>query len=205
MMQTGTLTFWRSAASNAAGKARLLVGREVLLVVVAGLASAVISQLGGRVLHAAWPIVASGSLVTALPRAIVLMALLVRVNRFGVLTAAGVVEVAAKATMGGIGFMPWALVVPILGNLAGDLAWTGLGSSRSQHLRASLAGGCLCTARVLAALLFWAVLLPAMQRGLAPVHWLIIGANMVLGATGGVIVSRATSGKKREKKNDPSE
>jgi hypothetical protein len=106
--------------------------------------------------------------------------------------------------MGAIGPAPWALVVPILGNFAGDLAWTGLGSLRNQHLRASLAGGCLCTARVLAALLFWTAFLPALQRGLGPVHWLIIGANIVLGAMGGVIVIRTTNGKKREK-NDSSE
>jgi len=205
MMRTQTLTSWRLAALNPTNKTRALAAQHLLLAIVAGLASAVINQLGGRVLHAVWPIAASGSLVTALPRAIILMALLVRVNRFGVLTAAGLAEVAAKVAMGGIGPMPWALTVPILGNLAGDLAWTGLGSLRSQHLRASLAGGCLCAARVLAALLFWAVFLAATQRGLAPVHWLFIGANMVLGATAGAIVSRATSGKKRELKNDPSE
>ncbi len=198
MMRTGTLTSRQLAEPGLLGKARSLTQREVLLVCVAGLTSAVLAQFGGRALHAVWPIPASGSLVAALPRTLVLLALLTRVNRFGVLTAAGLAEVAARVAMGGIGLVPWSLVVPILGNLAGDLAWASSGLVRSQRLRAALTGGCLCTARVLAALLFWGVCLTAMQPSLGPVHVLIIGANAVLGVTAGLVVSGLTSRNKRQ-------
>jgi len=204
MMRTETLRSWQWAASGVLAKARVLTGRDILLVGLAGLSLALIGQITGRALHATWPIPASGSLAAALPRAVILLALLLRVRRFGVLTAAGLAEVAAKVAMGGIGLMPWCLIVPILGNLAGDVAWAGLGGLRSQRLRAALTGASLCTVRVLAALLFWATFMTAAKGNLGAIHGLIIGANVLLGLTAGFLVGRAAI-RKRGEKDDPGE
>jgi len=202
MMRTGTFASWRVAASDVLTRARFLTGREVLLAAIAGVASAVISQFAGRAMHAAWPIPASGSLVTALPRAVILLALLARVNRFGVLTTAAVAELAAKAALGGVGAMPWSLAVPVIGNLAGDVAWAGLRGLPSRSLRLILTGACLCTARVLAALLFWSLFLATARRSLGPVHGLIVAANAISGLLGGLIVIWPASRKRQGEKYD---
>jgi len=199
MMRTETLGFWRWVPSRLLAKERALTRRDILLVGLAGLSSAVIAQLAGRLLHAAWPIPASGSLAAGLPRAVILLILLVRVRRFGVLTAAGLVEVATKVAMGSVGLMPWSLTVPLVGNLAGDIAWAGFGGLRDQRVRTALTGATLCAGRVLAALLFWATFMNAAKVNLSSVHGLIVGANVLLGLTAGSFVGQVSFPKQKEK------
>ena len=181
----------------------LLSARELLLVVAAGIASAVIGHFGGRAVHALWPIPMSGSIAVALPRAIILLAVLLRVDRFGALTTAGVAEVGAKLALGG-GLSPWFLVVPVLGNLAGDVLWASLRSSTGRRARLVLTGGGLCGARVLGAMVFWGLLGWGLHRSADRTGALlvcIVGINVVLGMVGGLVVSgplrRARAGRNR--------
>ena len=170
----------------------LLSAQGLLVVIAAGIASAAIGHFGGRLVHALWPIPMSGSIAVALPRTILLLIVLLRVDRFGALTTAGVAEVGAKLALGG-GLSPWFLVVPVLGNLAGDVLWASLRSSGGQRARLVVTGGGLCGARVLGAMVFWSLLGWGLHRSADRTGTLlvcIVGINVALGMVGGFLVSR---------------
>ena len=167
--------------------------RELILVAAAGIASATIGQLLGRVLHFAWPIPISGSLVTALPRAIILLAVLIRVNKFGVLTTAVVAELGAKLALGAGMMWPMAFIAPFAGNLAGDLTWFFLRQFPTGRIKLMVTGAALCVARVLAAVLLWTFLRAAFfeaSENLGLMLACIVAANAAFGVVAGFLVSR---------------
>jgi hypothetical protein len=168
---------------------------DVLAVAGSGVLAAVIGELLGRALHLLWPVAASGSIAAALPRAVVYLLLVTRVRSFGALTGAACSEVATRLAMGAIGLMPWFLVVPVLGNFAGDVTWACARRLAGQRTRLMLTGAALSVGRVLAALAFWWVLGPlvrGMGAGSAAVLGLIVGANVLLGSAAGLIVNSLT-------------
>jgi len=176
-----------------------------MLIGAAGIVSAALGHLLGRTLHLAWPMPASGSIIVALPRAIILLAVLFRVNRFGVLTAAGLAEVGAKLALGAGGMWPVALIAPLLGNLAGDVLWSCLRRLPSQRARLMLTGAAACAARVLVALAFWSLLGPALSKApgnLVAVPLCIVAINIILGATAGFVVGGTMRTRKPEAADD---
>jgi len=166
MMQAKHLAMPEAGLSSVTRQTGLLTVGEVLLVLIAGVVSAAMGHFLGRMVHAAWPVPLSGSIAVAMPRTMILLMVLVRVDRFGVLTTAGLAEVAAKLALSGSGLCPWFLIVPVLGNFAADLLWTCLRPLPYRQVRLMLTGGSLCAARVLAALFFWSVLGRAFQGSL---------------------------------------
>lgn len=171
----------------------LMTWRELMLAVAAGVASAAIGQLMGRTVHTIWPIPASGSIAVALPRAVILLIVLLRVRHFGALTAAGVAELSAKLAICSGALMPWSVVVPLLANFAGDVLWAGLRQIPGRRMRLMLTGCGLCTARAMIALLFWGLAGMPLAKPL-PEHLLamlscIVVVNAVLGAIAGLLVS----------------
>ncbi len=174
---------------------------DLLLATAGGIVVAVISQLLGRVFHAAYPVPASGSVVAALPRAVVLLIILTRSRSFGVLTVSALAEASTKLAWGGFGLMPWFVVVPLLGNFAGDVAWASLRSLVGRRARLMLTGMVLCAARVLAALLFWGLAARAVQHNvdsLAAVLMGIIAINIIMGLAAGVLVHFPTTQLRRK-------
>jgi len=176
------------------GKINFLSWRELALAVAAGIALAGVGQLLGRTFHLAWPVPMSGSVVTALPRAFILLVILLRIDRFGALTVAGIAEVSTKLAAGFIGWWPMSLVVPLLAGVAGDLVWWYLRQLPSRKMSLILTGGALCGARMLIALSFWTVLrLPVSQAGehLALTLGCIVVINVVLGMFAGLLVAKS--------------
>jgi len=205
MIRTGFLSPRRLALPGARAGVSFLTWRKLLLVGAAGVASAAIGQILGRTLHLAWPIPASGSIVAALPRTIILLAVLLRINRFGALTAVGVAEIGAKLALGVGGMWPMSLIAPLLGNLAGDLLWFFLRRLPARRIRLMSTGAALCAARVLAALFFWSLLRPALSKApedLGHVLVCIVAANMALGAIAGFLVDRSNRARKPAAAND---
>ncbi len=174
---------------------------DLLLATAGGIAVAVISQLLGRAFHAAYPVPTSGSVVAALPRAVVLLVLLTRTKSFGVLTVSALAEASTKLAWSGFGIMPWFVVVPLLGNLAGDVAWASFRSLVGRRARLMVTGAVLCTARVLAALVFWALAARSVQHSvdsLAAVLMGIVAINIIMGLAAGVLVHFPTTRLRRE-------
>jgi len=199
MIRANVLNPPRSAIRPAATGEGLLARRNLMLIVAAGVTSAVIGQLLGRMLHLAWPVPASGSIVAALPRTIILLAVLIRVNRFGALTAAGVAETGARLATGVGGMWPMFLIAPLLGNLAGDLLWYSLRRLPSRRMKLMVTGAALCAARVLVALFFWSLLSAAISKAtenIGSVLASIVAVNVALGAIAGFLVggSKAARG-----------
>ena len=193
MIRANFLSLRRSASLIARTKVSSPIWHQLILVASAGLASAALGQVFGRMLHLTWPIPASGSIVAALPRTIILLMLLLRVNRFGVLTAAGVAEIGAKLTIGVGGMWPMFLIAPLVGNLAGDLLWYWLRRLPVQRVGLMLTGATICVARVLVALFFWSLLRPAMwntPENLGSLLVCIVATNIALGAIAGFVVGR---------------
>lgn len=181
------------AVSGVRPRAGFLTWRELLMVAVAGVFLAASSQIFGRVFHLAWAIPMSGSIIMALPRAIILLVLLLRVNRFGALTAAAVAEIGTRSAFGIGGMWPIFLIAPLAGNLAGDLLWYWLRRLSVQRVKLVLTGATLCAARVLVALFFWSLLKPAIWKApesLASLLVCIVAINIVLGAIAGFVVGR---------------
>jgi len=196
MMQTSFANSRQPALSNVVTSKGFLTWQQLMLAAVAGIASAAIGQLLGRPAYFAWQIPTSGSLLVALPRAIILLAVLVRINRFGALTTAGVAEVGTRLAIGSFGLLPMCLLVPVVANLAGDILWSALRRLPGRRMMVMLTGGALCGARVLAALLFWSLLGLSISRPtthLPAILGLIIVINIVLGIAAGFLV---TSGMK---------
>ena len=186
-------------------RAGFLTWRELALVASAGVASAAIGQLLGRPLHLAWPVPASGSIIAALPRTIILLAVLLGVKRFGALTTAGVAEVGAKLAFGGAVMWPMALVAPLVGNLAGDVLWYFLRRLPARRIRLMLTGAALCATRVLVALLFWSLIMPALSKASENMGSLlvcIVAINIALGAIAGFLVGRSNRAPKPAVVND---
>jgi len=168
--------------------------RDLAFATAGGIALAGLGPLLGRIVHLAWPIPISGSIVTALPRAFILLVILLRIDRFGALTVASIAEVSTKLAAGFIGYWPMSIVVPLLAGVAGDLIWQYFRQQPSLRLSLILTGGSLCGARVLLALCFWILLMrPVSQAGghLALTTGGIAVINIVLGMVAGVLVSRS--------------
>ena len=205
MIRANLLSPPRSAIRPAAAGEGLLARRNLMLIAVAGVASAVIGQLLGRTLHMAWPVPASGSIAAALPRTIILLAVLLRVNRFGALTAAGLAETGAKLTTGVGGMWPMFLIAPLLGNLAGDLLWYSLRRMPARRMRFMATGAALCAARVLAGLFFWSFLSVTLSKAtenLGSILACIVAINVALGAIAGFLVGGSKAARKAAVVND---
>jgi len=171
---------------------RCLSTRELMLAVAGGIASAALGQVLGRMVHLALPLPMSGSVVVALPRAVVLLVVLARIDRLGALTVAGLAEAAAKFGLG-LGGMPGlSLLAPVLAGLAGDLTWSVLRPVLGTRMRLILSGAALSGARVLAALVFLALVRVPLQTGFQRAGWLlwsIIAVNVVLGMAAGLVAA----------------
>jgi len=202
MLRTNFLNQRRLTLAGIRGNIDLLTWRELVFAVVGGIALAGVGQLLGRTFHLAWPVPMSGSIAAALPRAFILLVILLRINRFGALTVAGIAEVSTRLAAGFGGWWPMSLVVPLLAGVAGDLIWWYLRQVPSRKLGLILTGGGLCGARVLLALSFWTFLrLPvsAAARYLPLTLGCIIVINVVLGMAAGFLVSKSITAVKRSK------
>jgi hypothetical protein len=202
MLRTNLLSSWHLAVTAVRSKVKLLTRQELAFAVVGGIALAGISQLLGRTFHLLWPVPMSGSIVVALPRAIVLLIILLRTDRFGALTIAGIAEVSTKLSVGFIGSWPMSLMVPLLAGVAGDFIWWNLRRLPSRRLSLILTGGSLCGARMLIALSFWTFLprpITTTLEYLIPVLGGIVVINIVLGMVAGLLVSRTITMVKNNK------
>lgn len=171
---------------------RWLSTRELMLAVAGGIASAALGQVLGRTVHLALPLPMSGSVVVALPRAMVLLVVLARIDRPGALTIAGLAEAAAKLSLGLGGVPGLAQLTPVLAGLMGDLTWFVLRPVLGRRMRLILSGGVLSGARVLAALVFLVLVRAPLQTGFQRAGWLlwgIIAANVVLGMAAGLVAA----------------
>jgi len=169
---------------------------ELAFAVGAGVALAGLGHFLGRTVHLAWPVPLSGSVAVALPRVVILLTVLRRIDRFGALTTVGIAEVGTKLLFGMGGWWPMAFVVPLLANTAGDVIWWYLRQLPWRKLSLILTGGGLCAARVLPALACWALLrLPswAEREHLVLTLGCIVIINLVLGMAGGLLVAKLTS------------
>jgi len=183
-------------------KISLLTWRELAFAVIGGVALAGIGQLLGRTFHLAWPVPMSGSIITALPRAFILLVILLRIDRFGALTTTSIAEVSTKLAAGFIGYWPMSILVPILAGIAGDLIWQYFRQQPSRRLSLILTGGSLCGARILLALSFWTFLMRPVSQAGEHLVWTIGGIaviNIVLGMTAGLLVAKSIKPKKGNK------
>lgn len=202
MLRTTLLNSQRLTLANVREKINLLTWRELAFAVAGGIALAGVGPLLGQALHLAWPVPMSGSIITALPRAFILLVILLRIDRFGALTVAGIAEVSTKLAAGFIGWWPMSLVVPLLAGVAGDLIWLYLRQLPSRRLSLILTGGSLCGARVLLALSFWTLLQRPISGGgehLALTVGSIVVINIVLGMVAGLLVSKSITTVKSSK------
>jgi hypothetical protein len=177
------------------------VVRDILLVALAGVVAATISQLLGRPVRLGLGMPLVGSLAVTLPRALVLLLVLARVRRPGVLTGAAVCEVLSRAAMGlsGVGLM--AFVAPLVGGVLGDLAWRGTGGWRLAGVRLAGAGAVLSGARVLAAWTLLVLFASPARGAVSPVAAAalgIVGFDALVGAAAGFLV--AVSGGRKERR-----
>ena len=194
MLQRSLLKQRQLTLPGVRAKIDLLTWRDLAFVVVGGVALAGVGQLLGRTFHLAWPVPMSGSIAAALPRAVILLVILLRVDRFGALTVAGVAEVSTKLAAGFVGWWPMSVVVPLLAGVAGDVIWQYLRHLPSRRLSLTLTGGGLCGVRVFLALAFWTLLrLPVSQAGthLALLLGCVVVTNVVLGMIAGLLVSKS--------------
>jgi len=194
MLRTNFLNQGQLTLTGIKDRLDFLSWRELAFAVVGGIALAGAGQLLGRTFHLVWPVPMSGSIAVALPRTIILLVILLRINRFGALTIAGIAEVSTKLAAGFIGWWPMSLLVPLLAGVAGDLIWWYLKQLPSRKLRLILTGGSLCGARMLIAVSFWTLLMrPILQGGeqLALTMGGIIVINVVLGMVAGLLVNKS--------------
>ena len=194
MLRTTLLNPGQLTPAGIRRKIDLLTWRQLAFAVVGGIALAGVGQLLGRTFHLAWPVPMSGSIAAALPRAFILLVILLRVKRFGALTVAGIAEVSTKLAAGFSGWLPMSLLVPLLAGVAGDLIWWYLQQVPSRKLSLILTGGSLCCARILLALFFWTFLMrPISGAGehLALTLGCIVVINIVLGMVAGLLVGKS--------------
>lgn len=202
MLRTTLLNQRQLRLAGIKAKTGFLTWRELVFAVVGGIALAGVGQLLGRTFHLAWPVPMSGSIAVALPRAFILLVILLRIDRFGALTAAGIAEVSTKLVAGFIGWWPMSLVVPLLAGVAGDLIWRYLRQLPSRRLSLILTGGSLCGARILLALSFWTLLMRPISGGgehsVMTVGSIVV-INIVLGMVAGLLVSKSITTVKSSK------
>ena len=175
-------------------KSNLLTWRELAFVIIGGIALAGVGHLLGRTFHLAWPAPMSGSIAAALPRTVILLVILLRIDRFGALTIAGVAEVSTKLAAGFIGYWPMSIVVPLLAGIAGDLIWQYFRQQPSRRLSLILTGGGLCGARILLALSFWTLLMRPISgesNHLTLTLGCIVVINIALGMVAGLLVGKS--------------
>jgi hypothetical protein len=199
MLRTTLLKPWRLTLTGITAKAGFLTWRELAFAIVGGIALAGAGQLLGRTFHLFWPVPMSGSIAVALPRAFILLVILLRINRFGALTVAAIAEVSTKLTAGFIGFWPMSLLVPLLAGVAGDLIWWYLKQLPSRKLSLILTGGSICGARMLIAVSFWTLLMRPIPYGnehLALTAGSIVVINIVLGMVAGLLVNKSITSAK---------
>ena len=202
MLRTTLLNPQRPTLAGIRGKINFLTWQELVFAVAGGIALVGAGPLLGRVVHLAWPVPMSGSIITALPRAIILLVILLRIDRFGALTVAGIAEVSTKLAVGIGGWWPMSLVVPLLAGIAGDLIWLYLRQLSSRKLSLVLTGGSLCGARVLLALSFWTLLMRPISGGSEHLALTVGGIaviNIVLGMVAGLLVSKSITTAKSRK------
>ncbi len=194
MLRTNLLNRRYLALTAIRSKLNLMTWKELLFVLVGGIALAGVGQLLGRTFHLVWPVPMSGSIVTALPRAFILLVILLRVDRFGVLTIASIAEVGTRLSFGFVGWWPMSLVVPVLAGVAGDLLWQYLRYLPSRKFSLVLTGGALCGARVLIALFFWTLLMRPVSHAAQHLTLTLGGIvviNVVLGMAAGLLVGKS--------------
>jgi len=172
--------------------------RALMAAAAGGVAAAVVGRAIGRAVHLVVPIPMAGSLAAALPRAIILLVVLARVRRPGVLTLAGLVEVAADFALGFGGMMPLSVMTPVVAGLVGDLAWMATRPVWGERLRLALAGAALAGTRVAAALVLFVLLRVPMLQAVGPaVLGGMVAANALLGVAAGVVAG-SIAGELRE-------
>ena len=162
--------------------------RALILACLGGATSAVLGKLLGAAVHLVIPIPMAGSVAAALPRAVVLLVILCRIRRRGVLTVAGLAEALASLGLGGM--IPFSVLAPVAGGMAGDLVWLATRPVASERVRLALAGAALCGARMLAVLAVLALVRLPMPGGphvMPLVLGAIVAANVVLGAVAGLV------------------
>jgi len=194
MLRTTLLNPKQLTLASIKPKISLLTRQELAFAIIGGIALAGLGQFLGRAFHLAWPVPMSGSIITALPRAFILLVILLRIDRFGALTVASVAEVSTKLAVGFIGYWPMSIVVPILAGIAGDLIWQYFRQQPSRKLSLILTGGSLCGMRVLLALSCWTLLMrPVSQAGehMALTVGGIAVINIVLGVIAGLLVAKS--------------
>jgi len=202
MLRTNLLNSQRLTLTGIREKINFLTWRELAFAVAGGIALVGVGPLLGRIVHLAWPIPMSGSIITALPRAIILLVILLRIDRFGALTVAGIAEVSTKLAVGIGGWWPMSMVVPLLAGVAGDLLWQYLRHLSPRWLSLILTGGSLCGARILLALSFWTLLMRPFSGGgehLVLTVGSIVVINIVLGMVAGLLVSKSITTAKSNK------
>lgn len=202
MLRTNFLNQKQLTLAGIKDKFDLLSWREFMLAVAGGIALAGVGQLLGRTFHLAWPVPMSGSIAAALPRAFILLVILLRIDRFGALTVAAIAEASTKLAAGFIGWWPMSLIVPLLAGVAGDIIWWYLRQLPSRKLSLILTGGSLCGARILLALSFWTLLMRPVSGGgeyLALTVGSIVVINVVLGMLAGLLVSKSITSVKGSK------
>lgn len=188
-------TVAQGLALPALGRAEsCLAWRSLALAVGGGIASAIFGQLLGKPMQAIWAVPTAGSVAAALPRTIILLLMMQKVNRWGSLTTAGLAEVGTGLVIGAGAFWPTAVVAPVLACITGDIAWSFVCRLPGRMLGLMATGCVLCVARVLVALCFWVWLRPL---ALAWSDWVpvlagIVLINAILGLLGGLIVARVT-------------
>lgn len=191
-MSTTELASARGLVSDVAHARGVPVLRDILLLAAAGVLAAWAGVLlGGRLrVGLAMPLV--GSVVVTFPRALILLTVLWRVNRAGVLTAAAVAEVLARLSMGIPGMLPTVSVVAVLAAAVGDAVWRGTEGWDKVWLRLAVTGAALAGTRVGTAwmLLVRAVVLPlGMRMPSTETCCVIVTANVLLGAAAGMMVA----------------
>lgn len=175
----------------------LAAARDLLLVAVAGIAAACIGQLLGRPMRLSLGVPLLGSVLASLPRALVLLLVLARVNRLGAFTGAAVCEVLARAATGIAGLGLMAAVAPLVGGALADIAWHATRRWQPVSARLVLTGAVLAGARVLAAWILMGLLaFPArgMAKPGAVVALTIVGLDMLLGAAAGLLITTLHQG-----------
>jgi len=191
MRMTELVPAGRLVSQGAHGRA-IPILRDILLVAAAGFVAAWVGPLLGRHLRVGLAMPLVGSVVATLPRALILLMVLWRVNRTGVLTAAAVAEVLARLTMGVPGLLPTALVVPVLAAGVADGVWWGTKGWHKVWLRLAVTGAVLAGTRVVVAwmLLVWAIFLPqGMRMPTTATCCAIVTVNVLMGTAAGMVVA----------------
>jgi len=166
--------------------------RDTLLIAAAGFVAAWVGPLLGRHVRVGLAMPLAGSVVATLPRALIVLMVLWRVNRTGVLTATAIARVLAGLTMGVPGLLPMALVVPVVAAAVADALWRGTKGWHNVWLRLAATGGVLAGTRVATAwmLLVWAIFPPqGMRMPATATCCAIMAVNVLLGAAAGTFVA----------------